>query len=108
ISLGDFVLTGGEVAAMAVIDSVTRMIPGVLGDEQSNRGDSFSGEDRLLEYPQYTRPPEYRGLRVPDVLLSGNHPEIARWRQEQSLARTEQRRPDLLKQPPRNKPQPPE
>ena len=96
ISLGDFILGGGEVAAMAVIDAVARLVPGVLGDERSNQDDSFSGDERLLEFPQYTRPREYRGLEVPEVLLSGNHPEIARWRRQQSLQRTRTRRGDLL------------
>ena len=96
LSIGDFVLNGGEVAAMVVIDAVVRMVPGVLGDEQSNREDSFSGAERLLEFPQYTRPREYRGLTVPEVLVSGNHPEIARWREEQKRERTRQRRSDLL------------
>jgi tRNA (guanine37-N1)-methyltransferase len=96
VSVGDFILNGGEVAAMTVIDAVVRLVPGVLGDEQSNRQDSFSGEQRLLEFPQYTRPPEYRGLSVPDVLLSGNHPAVAAWREEQSRQRTRQRRADLL------------
>jgi len=98
ISVGDFVLGGGEVPAMVVIDAVSRLVPGVLGDEQSSRDDSFSGHDRRLEYPQYTRPRQYRGRAVPDVLLSGNHPQIARWREEQSLLRTRQRRGDLLDQ----------
>ncbi len=96
ISLGDFVLNGGEVAAMAVIDAVIRLIPGVLGDEQSSIDDSFSAGNRLLEFPQYTRPREYRGHQVPDILLTGNHEQIARWRQEQSLQRTKHRRADLL------------
>lgn len=96
ISIGDYVLNGGEVAAMVVIDSVIRLVPGVLGDEASHREDSFSGEERLLDFAQYTRPREYRGHQVPDVLLSGNHPEIARWRHEQSLAKTRERRADLL------------
>lgn len=96
LSIGDFVLNGGEVAAMVVIDAVVRLVPGVLGDEQSNREDSFSGERRLLEFAQYTRPREYRGLKVPEVLVSGNHPDIARWREEQKLQRTRQRRSDLL------------
>lgn len=91
ISIGDFVLNGGEVAAMVMIDTIIRLVPGVLGDEESSKQDSFSGEGRLLEYPQYTRPREYRGLATPEVLLSGNHPEIARWRKEQSEARTKQR-----------------
>ena len=78
ISIGDFILGGGEVAAMVVIDAVARLVPGVIGDEESNRQDSFSGEARLLEFAQYTRPREYRGLCVPEVLLSGNHEQIAR------------------------------
>jgi tRNA (guanine37-N1)-methyltransferase len=98
ISIGDFILSGGEVAAMVVIDAVVRMVPGVLGDEQSNRQDSFSGEPPLLEFAQYTRPREYRGLKVPDVLLTGNHPEIARWREEQRIERTRERRADLLRE----------
>jgi tRNA (guanine37-N1)-methyltransferase len=96
LSIGDFVLNGGEVAAMVVIDAVVRLVPGVLGDEESNKQDSFSGEPPLLEFPQYTRPREYRGLSVPEVLLSGNHEEVARWREEQKLKRTRQRRADLL------------
>lgn len=94
ISLGDFVLTGGEVAAMALVDSVSRLIPGVLGCSESASADSFS--DGLLEYPQYTRPPQFRGLTVPDVLLSGNHREIDQWRRRQALQRTLAVRPDLL------------
>jgi tRNA (guanine37-N1)-methyltransferase len=96
LSIGDYILGGGEVAAMVVIDAVARLVPGVLGDEESNRQDSFSGAGRLLEFPQYTRPREFRGLTVPDVLMTGNHPEIAKWRAEQSLARTRERRADLL------------
>jgi tRNA (guanine37-N1)-methyltransferase len=96
ISIGDYILGGGEVAAMVVIDAVVRMVPGVLGDDESNKQDSFSGERPLLEFPQYTRPREYRGLKVPDVLMTGNHPDIARWREEQKLARTRERRADLL------------
>jgi tRNA (guanine37-N1)-methyltransferase len=99
LSIGDFILNGGEVAAMVVIDAVVRLVPGVLGDEQSNRQDSFSGEPPLLEFAQYTRPREYRGLTVPEVLISGNHPEIARWREQQKLERTRQRRADLLEPP---------
>jgi len=99
ISLGDFVLNGGEVAAMAVIDAVIRLVPGVLGDEQSSEGDSFSSPGRLLEFAQYTRPREYRGLEVPPVLTSGNHEQIARWREENSRERTRQRRADLLDEP---------
>ena len=97
VSIGDFVLNGGEVAAMAIIDSVIRLVPDVLGDEESSGNDSFSAPARLLEYGQYTRPREYRGLEVPPVLLSGNHQEIARWRENDSKLRTGQRRADLLK-----------
>ena len=96
VSIGDFVLNGGEVAAMTVIDAVVRLVPGVLGDERSSQEDSFSRAGRLLEHAQYTRPREYRGLEVPEVLLTGNHPEIARWREEDARRRTEQRRKDLL------------
>lgn len=96
VSIGDYVLNGGEVAAMAVIDAVIRLIPGVLGDEQSSVDDSFSEGNRLLEFGQYTRPREFRGHAVPDVLLSGDHQEIARWRREQSYLKTRQRRADLL------------
>ncbi|MAT68057.1 MAG: tRNA (guanosine(37)-N1)-methyltransferase TrmD [Planctomycetaceae bacterium] len=96
ISLGDFIVNGGEVAAMVVIDAVVRLVPGVLGDEDSGRYDSFSTGNRLLEFAQYTRPREYRGLEVPEVLLSGDHPRIAAWREADSLKRTGQRRPDLL------------
>lgn len=91
ISIGDYVLSGGEVAAMVVIDAVARLIPGVLGDEQSAADDSFSGADRLVEGPQYTRPREFRGLKVPDVLLSGDHGRIAAWRREQALDATHRR-----------------
>jgi len=94
ISLGDFVLTGGEIAAMVIVDAVSRLIPGVLGSDESAASDSFG--DGLLEYPQYTRPPEFRGLPVPETLLSGNHREIARWRRRMALQRTAARRPDLL------------
>ena len=96
ISIGDFVLNGGEVAAMVMIDSIVRLIPGVLGDERSNQDDSFSSGKRLLEGAQYTRPREYRGHAVPEVLLSGDHERIARWRTEQSYQKTKQRRSDLL------------
>ncbi len=96
LSVGDFVLNGGEVAAMVVVDSVVRLLPGVLGDEQSNIDDSFSRGNRLLEFPQYTRPRSYRGLDVPDVLLSGDHQRISQWRAEQTRIRTETRRIDLL------------
>ncbi|GIQ68670.1 tRNA (guanosine(37)-N1)-methyltransferase TrmD [Xylanibacillus composti] len=94
ISIGDYVLTGGEIPAMAVIDSVVRLLPGVLGNERSAVTDSYS--TGLLEYPHYTRPPEFRGWKVPDVLLSGHHENIERWRRRQSLYRTWQRRPDLI------------
>ncbi len=97
ISAGDFICNGGEVPAMMVIDTVIRLIPGVLGDETSAKYDSFSNS-KLLEHPQYTRPREYRGMTVPEVLLSGDHEAIARWRQEQSLQRTKERREDLLTQ----------
>jgi tRNA (guanine37-N1)-methyltransferase len=94
LSIGDYVLTGGELAALIVIDAVTRLIPGVLGDPDGAMDDSHASG--LLEYPHYTRPPEFRGWRVPDILLSGDHAKIARWRREQALLRTRQRRPDLL------------
>lgn len=99
LSIGDYVLNGGEVAAMVLVDSTIRMIPGVLGDEFSSWDDSFSRGNRLLEFPQYTRPPEFRGHRVPDVLVSGDHKKIAQWRHEQSLLKTELRRKDLLSPP---------
>lgn len=95
ISLGDFVLNGGEVAAMAIIDSVIRLVPGVLGDARSSVEDSFS-DKALLEFPQYTRPREFRGLGVPEVLLSGHHEQIAKWRDQQRVERTAKRRSDLL------------
>ena len=95
VSVGDFVLNGGEVAAMVVVDAVIRLIPGVLGDEDSSRYDSFSTTNRLLEHAQYTRPRVYRGLEVPRVLLSGDHEAIAQWREQDSIERTCQRRPDL-------------
>lgn len=94
ISLGDFVLTGGEIAAMVIVDAVARLVPGVLGSDDSALYDSFA--DGLLEYPQYTRPPEFRGEKVPDVLLSGNHAEIAKWRRKESIMRTLASRPELL------------
>lgn len=96
ISLGDFVLTGGEMAAMVMIDALARFVPGVLGNETSAYSDSFSAG--LLEYPQYTRPAEYRGMKVPDILLSGNHQKIAQWRRQQALKKTWLQRPDLLAQ----------
>jgi len=95
ISIGDYVLTGGEIPAMAVVDAVVRLIPGVLGKDESVKDESFS--KNLLEYPQYTRPAEYKGLKVPDVLLSGNHQEIKKWRQKQAETKTKKRRADLLK-----------
>ena len=94
ISIGDYVLTGGELPALVIIDAVTRLLPGVLGDPQAAADDSHA--TGLLEYPHYTRPPEFRGWQVPDVLLSGNHAEIARWRREEALRRTFNHRPDLL------------
>lgn len=94
LSIGDYVLTNGAIAAVVVVDAVVRLLPGVLGDEQSAADDSFSAG--LLEGPQYTRPAEFRGWKVPDVLLSGNHAEIAAWRKQQGRIRTEQNRPDLL------------
>jgi len=95
LSIGDYVLTNGALPAMVVIDAVARLLPGVLGDDESSQDESFS--HGLLEYPQYTRPAEFRGMKVPDVLLSGNHAEIEKWRREQAKLRTEKRRPDLLK-----------
>lgn len=95
ISIGDYVLTGGELAAMVITDSVVRLLPGVLGDDMSSHDESHS--EGLLEYPQYTRPVEYDNKKVPDVITLGNHKEIDKWRQEQSVARTKLRRPDLIK-----------
>ena len=95
LSIGDYVMTGGEIAAMVVIDSVTRLIPGVLGSQESFEHDSFYSDS--LDYPQYTKPREFQGLKVPEVLLSGNHQEIAKWREEMKKKRTQERRPDLLK-----------
>jgi tRNA (guanine37-N1)-methyltransferase len=95
ISIGDYVLTGGELPALIIVDAVARLLPGVLGDPDGAEDDSHS--NGLLEYPHYTRPPEFRGLKVPDVLLSGNHATIARWRRQQSLLRTYLRRPDLFR-----------
>lgn len=94
LSIGDFVLTGGELAAMTIIDSVVRLLPGVLGNDDSPVLDSFS--TGLLEHPHYTRPADFRGMKVPDVLLSGNHAKIEQWRMEESLKRTYERRPDLF------------
>ena len=95
ISIGDYVLSGGELAAMVIIDAVVRLLAGALGDENSAKDDSFS--NGLLEYPQYTRPEIFNGMKVPDILLSGDHEKIAKWRQEQALERTKELRPDLLK-----------
>ncbi len=95
ISIGDYILTGGELAALVLVDAISRFIPDVLGNPLSTRSDSFS--ENLLEYPQYTRPPQYKGWMVPDVLLSGNHAQIELWRKKESLKRTYKRRPDLLK-----------
>jgi tRNA (guanine37-N1)-methyltransferase len=95
LSIGDYVLSGGEAAALVVIESVVRLLPGALGSETSSVNESFSTQ--LLDHPQYTRPPEFRGLRVPDVLLKGNHAEIARWRKEAALEKTRRNRPDLIK-----------
>ncbi|MCG3149583.1 MAG: tRNA (guanine-N(1)-)-methyltransferase [Verrucomicrobiae bacterium] len=94
VSIGDYVLTNGALAAAVVVDAVTRLLPGAIGHEQSAVDDSFA--TGLLEGPQYTRPPEFRGMKVPDVLLSGNHGEVAKWNKEQARQRTRQRRPDLL------------
>ena len=94
ISIGDYVLSGGEPAALVVIDAIVRLLPGALGSETSAVFESFS--EGLLDYPQYTRPPEFRGMRVPEVLLSGNHAEIARWRKQAALEKTRRKRPDLL------------
>ncbi len=96
ISIGDYVLTNGTIAATIVVDAVVRLLPGVLGDDTSSIEESFGGEQGLLEAPQYTRPPEYKGMPVPDVLLSGHHKKIAEWRREQSIERTKATRPDLL------------
>ncbi len=95
ISIGDYVLTGGELAALVVVDAIVRLIPDILSDSESLLTDSF--QDGLLDAPNYTRPPEYRGLKVPEVLLSGDHKKIAAWRNQQRLKRTKERRPDLLK-----------
>ena len=95
LSIGDYVLTGGELAALVVIDAVSRMVPGVLSNEESGISESF--ENNLLEYPQYTRPEEFMGMKVPEILLSGHHANIEKWRRQQSLLRTAESRPDLLK-----------
>ena len=96
LSIGDYVLTNGALPAMVVIDAVTRLLPGVLGDDLSSAEESFS--ENMLEYPQYTRPADFRGMKVPEVLLSGDHGAVEEWRQEQAAERTAQRRPDLLKE----------
>ena len=95
ISIGDYVLSGGEAAALVLVDAVVRLVPGALGSETSALNESFS--EGILDYPHYTRPPEFRGMSVPEVLLSGHHGEIERWRREQALKKTERNRPDLLK-----------
>jgi tRNA (guanine37-N1)-methyltransferase len=95
LSIGDYVLTNGALPAMVVIDAVTRLLPGVLGDDESSHDESFS--HGLLEYPQYTRPAEFRGMKVPDILVSGHHAEIEKWRREQAKQRTKEKRPDLMK-----------
>ena len=97
LSIGDYVLTNGALPAMVVIDAVVRLLPGALGDDESSRDESFSPGMPGLEYPQYTRPAEFRGMKVPEVLLSGNHAEIEKWRREQTKALTKKRRPDLMK-----------
>jgi tRNA (guanine37-N1)-methyltransferase len=96
ISIGDYVLSGGEPAAAVVIDATVRLLPGALGSETSAVFESFS--EGLLDHPQYTRPPDFRGMKVPDVLLSGNHAEVERWRREAAIAKTRRNRPDLLKE----------
>jgi len=96
ISIGDYIVSGGEVAAAVVIDAVVRLIPGVLGHDESNKDETFS--ESLLEYPQYTRPREFRGMKVPDILLSGDHAKIEAWRQAEARKRTQARRPDLLEE----------
>lgn len=95
VSIGDYVLSGGELPALVLLEAVTRLVPGVIGREESHERDSF-GPDRLLDHPHYTRPAEFRGMKVPDVLLSGNHAEIERWRRESALEKTLRNRPDLL------------
>jgi tRNA (guanine37-N1)-methyltransferase len=97
ISIGDYVLTNGAIAAVVLVDAIVRLLPGTLGHERSAVDDSFSAEHSALEAPQYTRPAEFRGWKVPEVLLSGNHAEIAKWRKEQAIKRTRENRPDLLK-----------
>jgi tRNA (guanine37-N1)-methyltransferase len=100
LSVGDYVVAGGEVAALAVIEAVTRLVPGVMGNEASSAEESFGPGDALLEYPQYTRPAQFRGWDVPAVLRSGDHARVARWRRAQAIRRTRERRPDLLSGPP--------
>ncbi|MEI7533367.1 MAG: tRNA (guanosine(37)-N1)-methyltransferase TrmD, partial [Verrucomicrobiae bacterium] len=95
LSIGDYVLTNGALPAMVLIDAVARLLPGVLGDDESSRDESFS--HGLLEYPQWTRPADFRGMKVPEVLLNGNHAEIEKWRREQAKLKTKEQRPDLLK-----------
>jgi tRNA (guanine37-N1)-methyltransferase len=95
VSIGDYVLSGGELPALVIVDAVARLVPGVVGDDASVRGDTFA-RDGLLDFPQYTRPADFRGLKVPPVLLSGHHAEIEKWRREQALERTRRHRPDLL------------
>lgn len=95
VSIGDYCLSGGELAAMVIIDSVVRLLPGALGDDASSQDETFS--DGLLEYPQYTRPEDYRGMKVPEILLSGDHGKIAKWRKDMSIERTKSKRPDLWK-----------
>jgi len=97
LSIGDYVLTNGALPAMVVIDAVARLLPGVLGDDESSQDESFSDGRPGLEYPQYTRPAEFRGMKVPEVLVSGHHAEIEKWRREEAKRRTKERRPDLLK-----------
>jgi tRNA (guanine37-N1)-methyltransferase len=99
VSIGDYVLSGGEIPALVVIEAVTRLVPGVIGREESHERDSF-GRHGLLDHPHYTRPAEFRGMQVPEVLLSGNHAEIERWRQEAALEKTRRNRPDLLEREP--------
>jgi tRNA (guanine37-N1)-methyltransferase len=96
ISIGDYVLTGGELAAMVIVDALTRLIPGVLGHKDSSKWESFS--NNLLEYPQYSRPADFRGMRVPDILVSGNHKKIEEWRKKEALKITKKKRPDLLEE----------
>lgn len=96
ISIGDYVLSGGEPAAVVVADAIVRLLPGALGSETSSHNESFS-EEGLLDFPQYTRPTEFRGMKIPDVLLTGNHAEIARWRREAAMRKTQAQRPDLVK-----------